>query len=73
MKTVKLRLDFSAHESVVVEVPDDEHQEENAIAIAAEYLSRNGLCPIWDLDDEGISEDDVENVEPVNDIKDFEL
>lgn len=68
MKTVKLRLDYSAHQSVVVEVPDDENQEVNAIAIAYEYLASNGVCPMWELEDEGISEDDVEDAEPVNDI-----
>ncbi|MBP5723379.1 MAG: hypothetical protein J6X18_07380 [Bacteroidales bacterium] len=64
-------MDFSAHQSVVVEVPDDENQEENAIAIAEEYLSSNGVCSIWELDDEGITED-VEDDEPVNDVKYFE-
>ena len=72
MKTVKLRLDFSAHHSVVVEVPDDENQEKNAIAIAEEYLDSNGVCPIWELDDEGITDDDVEDAEPINYVKDFE-
>lgn len=72
MKTVKLRLDYSAHQSVVVEVPDDENQEDNAIAIAYDYLASNGVYPMWELDDEGISEDDVEDAEPVNDIDEFE-
>ena len=41
MKTVKYRLDFSAHASIVVEVPDTENSEEKANAC---IYSSYGCC-----------------------------
>jgi len=69
MKTVKYRLDFSAHTSIVVEVPDTENSEEKAIEIAERYITENDVYTYWDLDDGGIEEvEDTENDEPVNDV-----
>lgn len=69
MKTVKFRLDFSAHKSIVVEVPDTEDSEEKAIELAEEYMQGNGVCADWEMDDGGIEEvENPENYEPVNDV-----
>lgn len=54
---MKLRLDYSAHISVVVDVPDDmdeEMMEIKAIETADAYLHSSGVRPEWELDDEGI-------------------
>lgn len=70
MKTVKYRLDFSAHKSIVVEVPDTEYSEEKAVEIAEMYMIGNDVCAEWEMDDGGIEEvEDPENYEPVNDVK----
>lgn len=70
METRKIRLDFVAHYSVVVEVPDDENSEENAITVAEDYMNSNGLYFTWELEDGGI-EDAEDNEEPVNNIEEF--
>ena len=70
METVKYRVDFSAHASIVVEVPDTENSEEKAIEIAERYMTGNDVCAGWEMDDGGIEEvEDPENYEPVNDAK----
>lgn len=70
MKTVKYRLDFSAHKSIVVEVPDTEYSEEKAIEIAEEYMTGNDVYADWEMDDGGIEEvENTEKCEPVNDVK----
>ena len=70
MKTVKYRLDFSAHKSIVVEVPDTEYSEEKAIEIAEEYMTGNDVYADWEMDDGGIEEiENPEKYEPVNDVK----
>ena len=70
MKTVKYRLDFSAHASIVVEVPDTENSEEKAIEIAEKYMSGRDVYADWEMDDGGIEEvENPENYEPVNDVK----
>ena len=70
MKTVKYRIDFSAHKSIVVEVPDSEYSEEKAIELAEEYMEGNGVYADWEMDDGGIEEiENPENYEPVNDVK----
>lgn len=66
MKTKKVRLDFSAHCSVVVEVPDTENYEDKAIKEAENYLFGNPSVYVnWELDDGGIDDAD-EDDEPVN-------
>ena len=67
MKTIKYRLDFTAHYSIVVEVPDEENSEENAIKIGEDCITKNDIVPCWDLDDGGI-EVAEEDEEPVNDV-----
>ena len=70
MKTVKYRLDFSAHASIVVEVPDTENSEEKAIEIAERYMTGNDAYVDWEMDDGGIEEvENPENYKPVNDVK----
>lgn len=70
MKTIKFRLDFSAHKSIVVEVPDTEDSEEKAIELAEEYMQGNGVCADWEMDDGGIEEvENPEDYEPVNNVK----
>jgi len=70
MKTVKYRIDFSAHKSIVVEVPDSEYSEEKAIELAEEYMEGNDVYADWEMDDGGIEEvENPENCEPVNDVK----
>lgn len=70
MKTVKYRIDFSAHKSIVVEVPDSEYSEEKAIEIAEGYMEGNDVYAEWEVDDGGIEEiENPENYEPVNDVK----
>lgn len=74
METRKVRLDFSAHCSVVVEVPDTENYEEEAIKEAENYLFGNPSVYVsWELDDGGIDDAD-EDDEPVNsvDIEEYE-
>ena len=58
MKSTKLRLDFSAHCSVVVEVPDGDNAEDLAVEIAEKYLTVKRVRPMWELDDDGIEEAD---------------
>ncbi len=69
-KTIKYRVDFSAHQSVVVEVPDSEDAEEQAISLAEQYIY--DLCPSWEVDDGGIEEVD-EDEEPVNNIDTYDV
>lgn len=63
MKKIKYRVDFSAHQSVVVEVPDTEYSEEEAIKLAEKYI--DNMCPYWEVDDGGI-EEAGEDEEPIN-------
>jgi len=63
--TIKYRVDFSAHQSVVVEVPDTEYSEEEAIKLAERYVY--DMCPSWEVDDGGIEEAE-DNDEPVNNV-----
>lgn len=62
---MKVRLDYSAHISVVVEVPGDdldENVEFEAMKIAEDYLHGNGVHADWELDDGGVDVvDDDEN------------
>ena len=56
---MKLRFDFSAHKSVIVEVPDGgEEMEEKAQKIAEDYLLGRGVYANWELDDGGVEEVD---------------
>lgn len=71
METRKIRLDFVAHYSVVVEVPDDENSEENAITIAEDYMSSKDVYVTWELEDGGIEYVEDENEEPINNIEEF--
>lgn len=70
MNTVKYRVDFSAHASIVVEVPDTENSEEKAIEVAERYMTGNDVYVDWEMDDGGIEEVETpENYKPVNDVK----
>ena len=66
-KTVKYRVDFSAHHSIVIEVPDTEDAEYKAVELAESYMENTGVYTYWEVDDGGIEEADP-NEEPVNDI-----
>lgn len=58
---MKFRLDYSAHVSVVVDVPDyvdEENGEDKAIEAAESYLKLRGVQPEWELDDGGVEEVD---------------
>lgn len=64
---MKVRLDYSAHMSVVVEVPGDDLDgivEFEAMKIAEDYLHGSGVRADWELDDGGIDvvDDDEEAV-----------
>ena len=65
MKTIKYRVDFSAHQSIVVEVPDTERSEDEAIALAEEYMYN--MRPSWEMDDGGVEEAE-EDEEPINNV-----
>jgi len=69
-KTIKYRVDFSAYQSVVVEVPDGENAEEQAISLAEQYIY--DMFPSWEVDDGGIEEAD-EDEEPVNNIDTYDV
>lgn len=65
---MKIRLDYSAHISVVVNVPGenlDELQYE-AMKIAENYLSHGDVFVDWELEDGGVDEED-ESCPAVND------
>lgn len=66
-KVIKYRLDFTAHKSIVIEVPNGVNSEDEAIKIAQHYLSGNNVITEWELDDEGIMQVD-DNCEAVNHI-----
>ena len=67
METRKLRLDFVAHTSLVVEVEDNEKAEATAIKIAEKELRSNGFFPEWELEDGGIEDLEPDDDEvPVN-------
>ena len=54
---MKIRLDYSAHISVIVNMPDDldeEMMETKAMEEADAYLQGSGVHPDWELDDAGI-------------------
>ena len=65
---MKVRLDYSAHISVVVNVPGDSllDVEDLAVEIAENYLHGADVRADWELDDDGIEEED-ESCEAVND------
>lgn len=63
MKIVKYRVDFSAHHSIVVSVPESENDEDEAIKLAEKYITN--IVPDWEMDDGGIEEAD-EDEEPEN-------
>lgn len=41
-KTIKYRVDFSAHYSIIVEVPDTEDAEYKAVEFAESYMENTG-------------------------------
>ena len=54
---MKIRLDYSAHISVIVNMPDDldeEMMETKAMKTADAYLHGSFVHPDWELDDAGI-------------------
>ena len=55
----KVRVDFSAHYSVVVEVEDEESYYDRAAELAEEYIQGNpAIRPEWELDDGGVDDAD---------------
>lgn len=55
----KVRVDFSAHCSVVVEVEDTDDYYDRASELAEEYLLGNKeINPSWEPDDGGIDDAD---------------
>lgn len=58
----KVRVDFSAHYSVVVAVDDTDDMYDEAVTIAEEYVEGNpSIRPNWEVDDGGF--DDVDDDE----------
>ena len=65
-KVKKVRVDFSAHYSVVVAVEDSYDYYDKAANIAEKYMNGNSVYPMWDVDDDGVYDvDDSEKA--VND------
>ena len=59
----KVRVDFSAHYSVVVEVKDDDDYLDKAAEIAENYMDGNKtIIPSWEIDDDGIDDADETDI-----------
>ena len=55
----KVRVDFSSHYSVVVEVEANDDMYDNAATLAEEYINGNpAITPSWEIDDGGIDDAD---------------
>ena len=53
----KVRVDFSAHYSVVVEVEANDAMYDNAAILAEEYINGNpAIETSWEIDDDGIGD-----------------
>ena len=51
----KIRVDFSAHCSVVVELNESEDMYNKAIELAEQYIQGNpAIRPEWEVDDDGV-------------------
>lgn len=61
----KVRVDFSAHYSVVVEVEENDVMYENAAILAQQYICGNpAIEPSWEIDDGGVDNaDDDDDVD----------
>ena len=63
----KIRVDFSAHCSVVVSVKESDTMYDDAITIAEHYVEANPIFrPDWEVDDGGVSDADADE-EAIND------
>lgn len=64
----KVRVDFSAHCSIVVSVEDSDEMYDDAIKIAEEYITGNpAITPVWEVDDDGTDDAD-DSEEAVNEV-----
>ena len=62
----KVRVDFSAHISVVVEVKDGDSYLDRAVELAECYVEGNpSITPSWELDDGGVEDVDDEEIADV--------
>ena len=58
----KIRVDFSAHCSVVVSVEEGDEMYDEAVSIAENYVQGNSsIEATWELDDDGV--EDVDDYE----------
>lgn len=61
MKRKKLRVDFSAHCSVVIELNEGDGMYDEAIELAEQYIHGNpNIRATWEADDDGVSDADEE-------------
>lgn len=62
MKRKKIRVDFSAHYSVVVELNESEEMYDEAVELAEQYVQGNpAIIAAWEADDDGVSDADDED------------
>lgn len=63
----KVRVDFSAHKSIVVAVKEGDDYFERAMDIASEYANMENGRVFWEIDDGGVDDamdtDDVDVTE----------
>ena len=58
----KIRVDFSAHCSVVVAIDECDDMESKAIELAENYIQGNPCIRAgWEVDDDGVSDADNED------------
>lgn len=61
MERKKLRVDFSAHCSVVIELNESDGMYDEAIELAEQYIQGNpNIKASWEADDDGVSGADEE-------------
>ena len=62
MKRKKLRVDFSAHCTVVVELNESDGMYDEAMELAEQYVQGNhSITASWEADDDGVSDADDED------------
>ena len=61
----KVRVDFVAHCSVVVEVEEGDCMYDDAVDLASEFVSYSStIKPVWEVEDGGVSDaDDVSDLD----------
>ena len=60
----KVRVDFSAHISVVVAVKDGDDYLDRAVETAEKSINEVGFSAIWEVDDDGV--DDANDTDEVD-------